>query len=135
MRGVVVAMGVMAGVAGNAATAPQDVPTLPSGFVATLYEMLLDVKPDGVLTYARFRFVMPKIGRGQGADYNTVEKDFPKLCNAFALPIVQAGTDHVDRIIISLSDREVEFGAPDPEATQFFEAFRIENDACIWEGF
>ena len=37
-------------------------------------------------------------------------------------------------IVISLADRVTEFGVSDPEATQFFEAFRLSNDTCIWEG-
>jgi hypothetical protein len=39
------------------------------------------------------------------------------------------------QIIISLEDRPVPFGEADPEAVQYFEAFRVENGACIWEVF
>ena len=39
------------------------------------------------------------------------------------------------QIVISLSDRAVPFGEADPEATQFFEAYRVEGGACIWEMF
>ena len=38
------------------------------------------------------------------------------------------------RVIVSMSDRPTEFGAAVPEATQFFEAYRIEKGVCIWEG-
>jgi hypothetical protein len=29
----------------------------------------------------------------------------------------------------------VPFGEPAPDATQFFEAYRVEGDTCIWEAF
>ena len=39
-----------------------------------------------------------------------------------------------EQIVISLMDRLVDFGATNPDATQFFEAYRIEDGTCIWEG-
>jgi len=49
--------------------------------------------------------------------------------------IVVAPGEMPDQIIIVLSDREVEFGVADPDATQYFEAYRPEDGACFWEGF
>ena len=34
-----------------------------------------------------------------------------------------------------LLSRAVPFGEAAPDATQFFEAYRVEGDACIWEAF
>lgn len=110
-------------------------PVVPSGVVHRVYDIILDVKPDGVLTYARFRFVAPEIGEAAGPSYDDLQPDFQVLCDDYALPIVKAGAEHVDRIVISLSDREVEFGFADPQATQYFEAFKAENGLCIWEFF
>jgi hypothetical protein len=64
-----------------------------------------------------------------------LEGDFQVLCEEFALINVAAQPAAVDRIVISLSDREIEFGYADPDATQYFEAFRVENATCIWEFF
>lgn len=111
----------------------QEIPAVPSGQQISLQEVFLDVKPDGVLTYARFRFVAPEIGSIR--TYGDVEADFAFLCSEYALPVMQKGQDHVDQIVISLASQPVEFGASDPDTTQYFEAFRIENATCIWEEF
>jgi hypothetical protein len=57
------------------------------------------------------------------------------LCQSYALPRLSETGPVPAQIIISLSDRPVPFGEASPEATQFFEAYRIEGDACIWEAF
>jgi len=38
-------------------------------------------------------------------------------------------------IVISMMDRPVVFGTSDPNATQFFEAFRIKEDSCEMDIF
>ena len=125
----------LTGAFAGAATAgiKEDIPAVPSGQVISLQELLLDVKPDGVLTYARFRFVTPEIGATR--TYADVESDFAFLCTEYALPIVKEGTAKVDQIVISFASQPVEFGVADPDTTQFFEAFRVEDGACIWEEF
>lgn len=123
----------VATIAATPAAAMEKVPAVPSGQQIALHELLLDEKADGVLTYARFRFVTPQIGAALA--YTDVEADFAFLCEEFALPIVQSGRDHVDQIVISFASRAVEFGTADPDTTQFFEAFSLQNGTCIWEGF
>ena len=129
-----VAVGAVTAAGAGAADHPP-VPALPSGLGAVLQEVLLDVKPDGMFTYARFRFVAPAIaGDGVPAgDGRSADMDF--LCDEYALPVVLEGSEAVDRIAISISDRATEFGVADPEAIQFFELYRIENGLCIWEEF
>ncbi|MEZ5714424.1 MAG: DUF6497 family protein [Paracoccaceae bacterium] len=111
------------------------VPAVPSGIEVALQEAILDVKPDGMLTYARYRFVAPGIVGAGAPGFDARAADMQYLCDAYALPQVLNGPDTVDRISISLADRETEFGVADPEATQYFELYRIENGACIWEEF
>ena len=53
----------------------------------------------------------------------------------FALPRIDPHGPQPAQVIISLSDRPVPFGEVEPDVTQFFEAYRIENGACIWEMF
>jgi hypothetical protein len=108
---------------------------VPSGQEITFYDVVHDAPgPDG-LTY-RFRFLAPGIARDAGAvTADMAFDDMQALCETFALPRMAKPGPAPGQIIISLSDRPVVFGVQDPDATQFFEAFRPEGDQCIWEGF
>jgi hypothetical protein len=108
---------------------------VPSGQEVTFIDVVRDAPgPDG-LTY-RFRFLAPAIARADGTVTTEMAfEDMAALCDNFALPRVAGTGPAPGQIIISLSDRQVDFGVPNPDATQFFEAFRPEGDICIWEGF
>jgi hypothetical protein len=112
-----------------------ELPSLPSGLTPQLLEAFVEVKPDGELTYARFRFVVPEIGQGGAPDYEVLVQDFSVLCAQYALPQLSEQPQPIDRIVISYSDRAVEFGQSDPEATQFFELYSLKDGACIWEQY
>ena len=62
-------------------------------------------------------------------------EDMQKLCDTFALERVAGMVPAPRQIVITLADRPVPFGQTDPEAVQLFEAYRLENAACIWEMF
>ena len=112
-----------------------EVPALPSGQELRFYERIdPGVWPAGQKS-VHFRFVAPRIAR-DGGDITIAgaADDMQLLCDDFALKML-AGEEMPDRIIINLTDREVPFGEADPEATQFFEAYRVENGVCIWEAF
>jgi len=84
----------------------------------------------------RFRFLAPEIAREGGRiEFAQAEEDMKFLCESYALPRIAENGPKPTQIIISLSDRIVEFGSVDPAATQFFEAYRPEDTTCIWEGF
>lgn len=109
---------------------------VPSGQEVRLQEVIWNAPgPDGAAV--RFRFVAPAIARdGGGVGFEAAARDMLHLCQTLALPrIAAAGAEPQGQIIISLADREVPFGASDPQATQFFEAYRVENGSCIWEAF
>lgn len=107
---------------------------VPSGQPVTLSEIIMDDQPGAL--WARFRFLTPEISRSSGRiDPETAMPDMDHLCETVALPHLRQSGEIPERVIISLSDRPVPFGAADPEATQFFEAYRLENGRCIWEGF
>ena len=107
---------------------------VPSGQPIALHEVLVDAQ--GEATWLRFRFLAPQITRGEGqVTYADAEPDIIYLCNTVALPYMAEFELAAQVIVISLSDRETEFGQPDPDATQFFEAFRIKDGICIWEDF
>ena len=110
----------------NAATAERLV--LPSGLGAYLQEVIGE---DGPLL--RFRFVAPELARA--APLAQVSTDLEYLCNSYAAPRApETGAKGV-RIIVSLGDVASESGVFDPAVTQVFEAYRLENGACIWEAF
>lgn len=107
---------------------------LPSGQRVTLKEVIREVVGDEV--WVRFRFLAPEIARKGGrVTFAMAEFDMLALCETVALPRLMAEGDKVAVIMISLSDRVLVFGEADPEATQYFEAYRPEGAACIWEGF
>lgn len=109
--------------------------SVPSGQEISLEDVVWDAPGPGGLT-VRFRFVTPAIGRAAATvDFDTASADMAWLCQNYALPRLPATGPQPSQIVISLSDRAVPFGEADPEATQFFEAYRVEDGACIWEMF
>ncbi|WP_299045579.1 DUF6497 family protein [uncultured Tateyamaria sp.] len=107
---------------------------VPSGQPVTLSEVLVD--QVGTEAWLRFRFVAPDIARGAGAvSYADAEADFQALCDGFALGYMTEFDLSADVVVISLMDRPVPFGTSDPDATQFFEAYRIGPEGCVWEAF
>lgn len=104
---------------------------VPSGQPVILQDVFWE---EGDSLVLRVRFLAPQIARvGGTVDYETAAKDMLHLCDTYVKPQVEAGDDKPDQIILSLSDIDVPFGEADPEATQFFEAYSIQNGACIWE--
>ena len=103
----------------------QEAPEVPSGQPVTLYEVLLE---DG---RQRWRFLAEEV---RGLEVDAVLADMQALCDGYILPTVQDDR-RGDEIVVNLMDRVVAFGDSDPDARQHFEAYRIENGACIWEVF
>lgn len=108
---------------------------LPSGQTVTLIETISNA-PGPMGAVARFRFLAPEIAaEGGTVGFDTAAEDMLWLCQNYALARVAEFGPLPSQIIISLEDRPVPFGEADPDATQFFEAYSIENGACIWEVF
>ena len=112
--------------------ASDDLLSVPSGQPVTFHEMLWD-RPGGGLVY-RFRFIAPEIGQ-EGREYEDVEADMKYLCETFAKDRIAATGPKPSQIVISFSQSTTEFGVADPDVTQFFEAYRIEDETCILEFF
>lgn len=105
---------------------------VPSGQDVRLLDVIRDQPGPGGLTY-RFRFVAPAIA--QGVDFEAAAADMEHLCRTYAIPrLAQIGPVPA-QVIVSLADRPLPFGEAAPDVTQFFEAYRIEGDDCIWEAF
>ena len=106
---------------------------VPSGQPIKLQEVLVD--DVGGEVWLRFRFIAPEIARDGGSvNYEAAATDMFELCATLALPYITQYDLEGQIIVVSLADRTTEFGVPDPDATQFFEAFRPQGDTCIWEG-
>ncbi len=108
---------------------------VPSGQAVTLHEVITDVPGPAGDTH-RYRFLAPGIARANPTvSKEEIFADIDHLCAAFVIPGLAGSDSAPSQIIISLSDQPADFGAPNPEITQFFEAYTIQGAACIWEGF
>jgi len=107
---------------------------VPSGQPVTFQDVIWEAE-GGENTY-RFRYIAPDIARdGGNVGFEQAEGDLRYLCENSALPVLIEQKKAVDHIIITLSDRAVDFGKTDPEATQYFDSYTPDHTACIWEGF
>lgn len=102
---------------------------VPSGQVVTLQEVIWNVPGSQGLTL-RFRFLAPDLG---ALDFEAAQADMQALCDEYASARTTDFGPAPQQIIISLADKALTFGETSPETVQYFEAFRIENGACIWE--
>ena len=107
---------------------------LPSGQQVYLQEFVYGQRGPWGLTM-RYRFVAPEIGAGGSVDFAAASSDMQYLCDTYALPRIPAIGPQPNQIIISMSDRELDFGAAAPDAVQYFEAYNIVDGACVWEPF
>lgn len=113
----------------GSAQAAQEI-AVPSGQEVRFSEVLLDEAPGEL--WARFRFVAPQITAG-GLDQ--IAGDFDYLCTTLAQPYLAHHGIVPARVAISLSSRDVAFGSSEGDVTQFFETYRLDGGACVWEGF
>lgn len=113
----------------------EDSVAVPSGQAVTFIETVQTAPgPEGLTI--RFRFLAPAIARDGGTvTADQALSDMAYLCETYALPRLADPGPRPEQVIVSLSDRPLPFGEIDPDATQFFEAFRPEDGACIWEAF
>lgn len=107
---------------------------VPSGQVVTLREILIDEATGA--PWLRFRFLAPAIARAGGTvSPDAAAQDMDHLCREIAAPYAETQGLMPERVVISLSDRDLAFGETNPDATQFFDVFRLEDGLCIWEEF
>lgn len=127
--------------AGQGGATPQeeakkdDLIPVPSGQEVRFLDVIHgEPGPEGLTT--RFRFVAPAIAREGGTvNAEAAQEDMAALCSDYALQRIANTGPQPAQIIIVLADREVAFGEPAPEATQYFEAYSLADGMCIWEPF
>jgi hypothetical protein len=107
---------------------------VPSGMDVTFHDVIRD-EPVGAGLVYRFRFVAPDIGGDSPRAFSEVSGDMDLLCQDYALPRLSELGPQPARVMISLMEAPVEFGVASPEITQFFEAYSVSDDRCIWEAF
>ena len=71
----------------------------------------------------------------KGAGLAVVSAALEPLCKAQALANAPNAEAEGATIIVSIGDKPSEFGVPDPDVVQVFEAYTVENGTCIWEVF
>ncbi|WP_083707670.1 DUF6497 family protein [Brevirhabdus pacifica] len=113
-------------------------PQVPSGQALTLLDVLLE--PHGDERWLILRYVAPAIARdNRSVDFAIAEPDMDQLCGTAGFEAIEnAGLDEqggVNQILVSLLDRPLKRGAPDPSVTQFNNAYRPVDGRCIWEAF
>lgn len=103
-----------------------------SGLQARFIETVQDRSSYGLTLH--FRFVVPDIAN-QALEFDQVAADMADLCTRFALPRLAQTGPQPRQIVISLASDETPFGLANPDITQYFEAFSIQDNRCIWEVF
>lgn len=106
-------------------------PVVPSGLGMSLLEVLEETQPNGQL-WLRLRFVAPELTL---IARDKLQNDFDVLCADYAVDYEPVTRVDPVQAVISISSSPVEFGTTAPDVPQYFEAFRLENDTCIWEPF
>ncbi len=105
---------------------------VPSGQSVSFQDVIVEEDSATV----RFRFIAPAIGQDEGdLTYEDVVADFPWLCENVAIPTLDVVGLEVSAIVISMADAAADFGQANPNVTQFFEPFRLEDGSCIVEQF
>lgn len=108
---------------------------LPSGREVAFHDVVWG-QPGPAGLAVRFRFLEANLGAVVDATpYEELEADMHFLCETYALDRISNTGPQPATVMISISDRPVAFGAPEPGAVQVFEAYRPVEGTCIWEGF
>lgn len=106
--------------------------TLPSGQDVTLMEERVERDPNVL----RLRYLAPAIGSAfTRPAFEKLTEDLDHLCQTVGIPAVAKSELDAPQIIVSLSAEPVEFGALSPDVPQIFEAFTLEDGACMLEVF
>lgn len=116
--------------AGLAQTAVQE--GVPSGQPLVLWEIRWERVAGQEGVQMILRALAPE---AKARGYAAAEADMGYLCQTHGAPLAvlpHAGASH---IVVNLADRPVPRGTTDPEATQFFGLYQLQDGRCISENF
>ena len=104
---------------------------VPSGRALSLIDIVTNA-PGPAGATARFRFLAPGLSAD---DAEAAAADMQALCDSFAIKRIDGMVPAPQQIVLSFSSEAVPFGEAAPDVIQFFESFRPEDGACVWEVF
>ena len=104
---------------------------VPSGRKLSLIDIVTNA-PGPAGATARFRFLAPGLASDEA---EAAAADMQAVCDSFAVKRIDGMVPAPQQIVISFADAAVPFGEAAPDVIQFFESFRPENGACVWEVF
>ncbi|MEM9434859.1 MAG: DUF6497 family protein [Pseudomonadota bacterium] len=123
-------------VAGAHSAAAREVLETPSGLKLAAPEVIFE--PVGALassaSQVRLRYVAPLIADIELFGFDRLEGDFLYLCQQDGLKITTGAAPRATRVIVSIASVPLAFGETAPNITQYFDAFLIKENTCIWEG-
>jgi Family of unknown function (DUF6497) len=104
---------------------------VPSGRELSLIDIVTNAPgPEGAT--ARFRFLAPGLSPD---DAESAAADMQAVCDSFAVGRIDGMVPAPQQIVISFAGEAVPFGEAAPDVVQFFESYRPEDGACVWEVF
>lgn len=104
---------------------------VPSGRALSLIDVITNA-PGPAGATARFRFLAPGLSSEEA---EAAAADMQAVCDSFAVKRIDGMVPAPQQIVISFASQPVPFGEAAPDVVQFFESFRVENGACVWEVF
>ncbi|MCF7699677.1 DUF6497 family protein [Loktanella sp. M215] len=105
---------------------------VPSGLEISLYDVILDADSQ----VARFRFLVPAIAPEAGnKTFGDVIGDLQFVCDSVIVPALLEHGWTTGDVVLSVSDKPVDFGTYDSQVVQYFQPFRLDRDTCVWEDF
>ena len=105
--------------------------TLPSGQSVEPFDTLTEEQAG--LSVLILRYVAPQIDRETGTvDVAAASLDLDHLCATDGLDLA---SDEIDQIVVTLMSQALPRGQTNPDVTQFFGLYSIEDGTCIWEPF
>ncbi|MEM6407258.1 MAG: DUF6497 family protein [Pseudomonadota bacterium] len=109
--------------------------TMPSGLIVEPLDIQLE--PVGAPTLSvqtvRLRYVSDQLG-DKAFSFERIEGDFAHLCETEGLMTRARSAPKARQIIISIASEPLVFGEISPEIIQYFDAFDVVSETCIWAG-
>lgn len=104
---------------------------VPSGRELSLIDVVTNA-PGPAGATARFRFLAPGLAQDEA---EAAAVDMQAVCDTFAIKRIDGMVPAPQQIVITFMSASVPFGEAAPDVVQFFESYKPDNGACVWEVF
>lgn len=109
---------------------------VPSGQPLALWEIRWERVEGTDAVQVILRAIAPQIARDSGTvDYDGAQADMDWLCANHGLTLADMPYGRATQVIVNLMDSPIPRGQTNPSVTQFYSAYSIQDDTCIWEDF